>query len=87
MKITIKQRYKFMSKALREDTYQSEFSESIPCHACLKPTKSLMVIDDHEGLISEERPKKVAIWPHDCMAIALYLCTDCGEITAKWNQG
>ena len=50
----------------------------------------LMVINDDEGLISGQREFVVEegeIWPHDCLAITLYRCPICGEITALWNQG
>ncbi len=30
---------------------------------------------------------KGKLWPHDCCAVAIYLCRDCLEATAIFNQG
>ena len=87
MKIVVKQSYDYMRKMTKEMTYQREFDEELACPKCSNPTKLMMLIDDDEGLVTKYRPKNVKIWPHDCLAIALYLCTECGELVAKWNQG
>ena len=88
MKIAFRQEHGFIYRALQLDTYQMPFPETTPCVHCKKEgARPLMVIDDDEGLIPGQRPPEDGIWPHDCSAIALYLCPDCGEITAKWNQG
>ena len=35
------------------------------------------------SLWKDEREKT---WPHDCIALANYLCPSCGMITTIWNQ-
>lgn len=86
MRVSVKQSYKWMDRVRKEMTYQAEFPETVKCIKCKKDTVLMMLIDDDEGLILGYRPKDVRVWPHDCTAIALYLCTDCGEITTLWNQ-
>jgi len=86
MKIITRQFYNYMDKMSKEMTYQEPFPTSTKCPKCKKLTKLLMLIDDDEGLLSHQRPKNVEIWPHDCTAIALYLCTNCGEMGVEWNQ-
>lgn len=36
--------------------------------------------------LSGLKEKKDKIWPHDAVAIAIYICPECGEPVAKWNQ-
>jgi len=88
MRVSVKQSFNWMDRVRKKMTYQAEFPETVKCCCCKKETVLMMLIDDDEGLICHYRPKIVTgVWPHDCLAIALYLCTDCGEITALWNQG
>ena len=76
-----------MAEMAREMTWQDPFDTTLKCSKCGKKAKLMMLIDDDEGIVCDERPNDVKIWPHDCLAIALYLCTECGELTAVWNQG
>lgn len=91
MRIIFKQNY-FIKNALEKESYQGEFPQTVKCQKCSKgKALPLLVINDDEGLISLEREDVLhlgeGIWPHDCLAISLYLCPRCGEITALWNQG
>jgi len=61
MIVRIKQSYQFMEKALKEHTYQSAFSSSVSCIKCRAGAIPLMVIDDDEGLIEQQRPQSVKI--------------------------
>lgn len=86
----IRREHSFLEKALRENTYQEEFPKQVKCHKCKKDATPLMLImDDDQFICSQDVAlSKGQFWPHDAMAIALYLCLDssCGKITALWNQ-
>ena len=76
-----------MAKNAKVVTYQAEFPLNIMCHKCRDKAAILMMIIDDDGEVCEQpRPVRARVWPHDCVAIALYLCTSCGKITAEWNQ-
>lgn len=87
MKVVIRQEHKWVNRALKSNTYQQPFPQATPCAYCKVEARPLMVVDDDEGLIQGQGLFITSgIWPHDCMAIALYFCPKCGEITAIWNQ-
>ena len=69
-----------------EMTYQAPFPASVECLNCKTGMRLMVLIDDAAGMISRERPEAVKIWPHDVVAVAVYLCTGCGEAKADWNQ-
>jgi len=86
MKIVTKQGYiRYILNQGEKMTYQDPFSEKAAC-TCGEIASLIMLIDDDEGQLESQRPLRVKVWPHDCTAIALYLCTSCGEMIAKWNQ-
>ena len=89
MKIVTRQEHHFVDRALREYTYQAAFPSVVECGHCKNRALPVLVLEDDEGLISRQLEflAEGGIWPHDCLAIALYLCRTCGEITALWNQG
>ncbi len=91
MRIITKHKYDYMNKARTEMSYQSEFQPHTRCESCSGASILMMLIDDDEGLVADQRSfvenTIVTVWPHDSMAIALYLCVECGEIKAMWNQG
>ena len=95
MKVITKQKHDWMNKLRTQVSYQSEFQPHIRCESCNGAAILMMLIDDDEGLAADQRAfverdivaEKAIVWPHDCMAIALYLCVKCGEIKAMWNQG
>ena len=69
-------------------TYQAPFEIGLVCPDCKGEARLIALVEDDEGLVcKQDRPKGVKVWPHDAMAIALYLCTSCGKMIAKWNQG
>ena len=68
-------------------TYQQEVPSSIKCRKCKSNALLIMQIHDDEGLILNQRPKGVKIWPHDSLVIHVYLCSNCGAMRATWNQG
>ena len=69
-------------------TYQNPFPTKALCKKCrVKEALPIMLINDISKEICNQRPKGVRVWPHDSTAIVLYLCTECGNMTADWNQG
>jgi len=92
VRIAFRQEHGFIRRALSDETWQAPFPQTVECGMCHEDTAlPILVINDEEGFISQERVfvpgLEEGIWPHDCLAIALYLCPKCGEITALWNQG
>ena len=76
-----------MAGSVGKLTYQLPFALAKDCPKCKSNAKLIMLIQDDERLVASQRPTAVKVWPHDCMAVALYLCTECGEMIADWNQG
>jgi hypothetical protein len=54
-------------------------SVGIPSESSGKP----FVCDLHKNNLDD----KGDFWVHDCVAVAVYFCTKCGETTAIMNQG
>jgi len=73
-------------RSLEKLSYQGPLSRTLKCAKCECEALIMMIIDDEDGEISQQRPDNVRIWPHDAMVIALYMCPECGEITVDWNQ-
>ena len=68
-------------------TYQAANPKTLNCRKCKHEAILFMHIHDDEGVIMAERPLGVRVWPHDKSVIAVYLCTECGSMRARWNQG
>ncbi len=79
-----------MAKQTVEITYQEPFPLTVRCKRgdCKGGEAMLiMLIDDIEKALVDQRPENVRVWPHDSSVIAIYLCTECGSMRARWNQG
>lgn len=85
MKVVIEQSE--MEEAAKELTYQAPFPLKKQCRKCKESMTLMMLIDDNDWEILKQRPEKAKVWPHDCTAVAVYLCTNCGSMRASWNQG
>ena len=88
MEIVIKQSQ--MAKQAEDITYQEPFPLTVPCKrkTCGKEEATLiMLVHDSEKSLVGQRPTNVRVWPHDSSVIAIYLCTECGSMRARWNQG
>jgi len=75
-------------------SWQGAFPESVPCAYC-NTNARLAFVAIERGLaphICNLRPNELMrdgpFWPHDCIAVAVYLCEKgCAEpATAKFNQ-
>ena len=88
MRIIAKRDYRYLESQLKVETWQEPFPKTTKCVKCRKTAIIMLLINDDEGQICEQEIDRnvYKIWPHDCCAIALYMCTECGEITALWNQ-
>jgi hypothetical protein len=82
-------------------SFQDEFPTDVKCPLC-KKGNAVVAFVAHEGFDKRElasivarkttavcftRPAGAKVWPHDVMACAVYICTDCGDASARWNQG
>jgi len=76
-----------LDKKRKTMTYQAEFPETEKCNKCGRVMPLMVLIMDEKGKIKDERPESVKVWPHDCVALAVYLCTEDGEAKVQWNQG
>jgi len=85
MKMVIEQSK--MANSAKDFTYQAPFPITVKCRKCKNPARLIMLVDDDIGELVAQRPRNVKVWPHDCSAIAIYLCTNCGSMRATWNQG
>ncbi len=68
----------------KKGTFQAPFLEKLKC-ACSGEMVPIVQIRD-EGNIAKNKPKDAELWPHDRMAIVLYMCKKCLKIRAEWNQ-
>ena len=75
-------------EAAVSETYQEPFPEWVVCKKCDNRKATLyMVINDKNQELVDERPTDARVWPHDSSTTAVYLCTACGSMRARWNQG
>lgn len=81
-------------------SWQKEFPEDTKCCKCGGISRIAFVA--HEGFDVDDKPvfprnfeqyvcdlnkETTGYWPHDCIAVAVYLCRDCLAPTAIFNQG
>ena len=71
----------------RRITYQGETPYAIKCRKCKKDAVLIMQVQDEKGELIPQRPDMFRVWPHDASVISIYLCTECGSMRARWNQG
>ena len=77
-------------------TWQEPFPASVKCHKCKSNARIMFVgLEDKDtekgkfvcDLTRERESKKDKnLWPHDAIAIAVYLCEECFEPNALINQ-
>ena len=74
-------------------TYQEEIPIAVKCRKCKNDYMILLMqVHDKEGELVGQRPEwlqeaHVKVWPHDSSVTSVYLCTNCGAMRARWNQG
>ena len=76
-------------------TWQDEFPEDITC-GCLGTAHIAFVAieeggvkseDEEGGFVCNNRPEDAEMWPHDAIAVAVYICRLCMKPTSRMNQG
>jgi len=86
-----------LGEAGLEKSWQAAFPPKIECCKCGGPTRIAFVahecMDGCDGsqvtvsmLHQNEGAECGPYWVHDAMAVAVYLCEDCLEPTALYNQ-
>lgn len=76
-----------------ELSHQDSFPENAECCKCGKEARFVFIAYEgtHEDryISSIHENGNPSFWPHDAIAVAVYLCTDikCANATALWNQG
>ena len=74
------------------ETWQEPFQENIPCKKCGANARIMFVAIESErsqdgGFVCELYENKDGkYWPHDAIAVAVYLCEKCFEANAEINQ-
>jgi predicted RNA-binding Zn-ribbon protein involved in translation (DUF1610 family) len=69
-------------------SWQDDFPEKTKCNRCSLYAKIAFVVMEHneDKYVSSLRENGDSIWPHDAIAVAVYICPKCGEAIARWNQ-
>lgn len=75
----------------RELTWQDEFPPTVKCVHCGGEARQAITIcesPDDKDYICKLHPNEpyTGFWPHDLCAISVYLCRQCLEPTALFNQ-
>jgi hypothetical protein len=78
--------------ALEEKTWQAAFPEKSKCPHCGGEARFAFVSheDDEEDYVCDKHknePDGDGFWPHDAIAVAVYICKECMEPVAEMNQG
>ena len=84
--------YAVGDKGLDGLSWQEPFPEETDCIHCGGKARPMFTLKDddlcelhpNEGLGPHEGFE--GCWPHDSTAVAVYLCKECCEPTALWNQ-
>ncbi len=73
-----------------KETWQNDFSATSGC-SCGKTAKiAFTAIEESgeaDGYICQSRPKDAKLWPHDAIAVAVYICPGCMKTHSRMNQG
>jgi len=77
------------------NSWQAPFEKEVKCVHCGGDSRIAFVVFETAGEpmqtfvcnIHENDPEGTGYWPHDCIAVAVYLCRKCLEPTAEYNQG
>ncbi len=77
-----------------DDSYQNKFDDEVSCVHCSSKARLAFVMkekyiedqDDTHLCDLYENHDGGKLWPHDLTSFAIYLCGECLEPTAKFNQ-
>jgi len=74
------------------ETFQDHFVENVECVHCGSTARIGFVaheIDKENGVqyvCDLHNNEKGNMWLHDACCVAVYFCTECLDVTAKYNQ-
>jgi hypothetical protein len=85
----------YLGESGLDKSWQAAFPPEEPCRKCGKPSRIAFVA--HEGAKTSDDDEYVTelhhndpggegYWPHDAIAVAVYICRECMEPTAVLNQ-
>jgi len=71
-----------------QHSWQDEFNTTISCGCGSVGHIAFVAIEEEEsdGYISQNCPKDAKLWPHDAIAVAVYICKNCMKTISVMNQ-
>ena len=71
-----------------KNTYQEDFRTTIHCECGHEAHLAFVAIEDTEDawVSSLHKNRQDGFWPHDAIAVAVYLCQGCFVTQSKVNQ-
>lgn len=84
----------YLGKSGLTKTWQGEFPETIDCKDCEGSARIAFVATENEAIEKEalvcdlynNDPDGDGYWPHDAIAVAVYICTKCFKSISLFNQ-
>ena len=75
-----------------EHSWQDDFPTVVSCEAGCGGIGHIAFVaieeqGEKDGYIYENKPENVKLWPHDAIAVAVYICEKCMKTTSLMNQG
>ena len=75
-----------------EHSWQHEFPTVVSCRDNCGGIGRIAFVaieeaGEEEGYIRDNRPENADLWPHDSIAVAVYICEKCMKTTSIMNQG
>ena len=68
-------------------TWQDDFPETIQCSCGGEGQIAFVAIEeDDDEYICNNMPEDAELWPHDAVAVAVYICKKCMEPISEMNQ-
>ncbi len=80
-----------------KNSKQADFLPAVGCSHCGNEARIAFVVEEeYDGSLLKDKQDFVCdlykngeddkFWPHDCVAVAIYFCGKCSEVTANYNQ-
>jgi hypothetical protein len=73
-----------------QHSWQDEFPETISCACGGTAHVAFVAIEEsgeEDGYICDDMPEGAKLWPHDAIAVAVYICKSCMKSKSLMNQG
>lgn len=71
-----------------KQSWQDDFPETLSCGCGETAHIAFTAIEKKEddGYICDNKPEDFRLWPHDAIAVAVYICSTCMKTTSIMNQ-